>query len=203
MRAFSGAICPKCLEIATTNGAKFRAWLETRFAREQGLHGALAAHDRLVNRVDNTLREFGLTVVAPPLPAWAERLADKTQPLPPGAAHSKMKLAAISDLRLEAASVRVALDRLGYLGTPVEDKLSKTVADGSTAAAALAAWDGLAADSVQEHELREAAETLAASDQTTGTLLDSVKRRDLSPLVEAVIRRDRAVTACGRSLGVA
>jgi hypothetical protein len=114
-----------------------------------------------------------------------------------------MKLAAVSDLRLEAASVRVALDRLGYLGTPVEDKLSKTVADGSTAAAALAAWDGLAADSVQEHELREAAETLAASDQTTGTLLDSVKRRDLSPLVEAVVRRDRAVTACGRSLGVA
>jgi hypothetical protein len=56
---------------------------------------------------------------------------------------------------------------------------------------------------VQEHELREAAETLAASDQTTGTLLDSVKRRDLSPLVEAVVRRDRAVTACGRSLGVA
>ncbi|MCE2885437.1 MAG: hypothetical protein LW806_11135 [Planctomycetaceae bacterium] len=200
-------LCPTCLETARTNGAKLRATLETRLARDGGLSGAIAASARLEIRAANTLAQFGLAGVVPALPAFAEKLADPSAPLPLGASASRAKMAAISELRLEATSVRLALEKLGYLGQPVETKLARVVADTAAAARRLARWadpsDSLAADGAHEGELREAAEALAGGLTAATPLLDSVKNRDLSRLVEAVVRRDRAVRQCGTALGVA
>jgi hypothetical protein len=117
-----------------------------------------------------------------------------------------VKSAAISDLRLEAAAVRIATEKLGYLGTPVEEKLQRVVADARAAAAELSAWLAspvlLAADGAHEAELRAAAEALGAALGASAALIDSIRRRDLGPLVEAVVRRDRAVRACSAALGV-
>lgn len=186
---------------------KLRATLETRLARDGGLAGAIAASARLETRAANTLAQFGLAGVVPALPAFAEKLADPASPLPLGASASRTKMAAISELRLEAASVRLAVEKLGYLGQPVETKLARVVADTAAAARRLAAWthpsDSLAADGAHEGELREAAEALAGGLTAATPLLDSVRNRDLSRLVEAVVRRDRAVRQCGAALGVA
>lgn len=199
-------LCPNCVEIARTNGAQLRTALDTRLARESGLAGAIAAAARLETRATDLLREFGLASVVPPLPDFARRLADPATPLPPGASSSRVKSAAISDLRLEAAAVRIATEKLGYLGTPVEEKLQRVVADARAAAAELSAWLAspvlLAADGAHEAELRAAAEALAAALGASTALIDSIRRRDLGPLVEAVVRRDRAVRACSAALGV-
>jgi hypothetical protein len=199
-------ICPNCVEIARTNSAQLRAALDTRLARESGLAGAIAAAARLETRATDLLREFGLASVVPPLPDFARRLADPATPLPPGASSSRVKSAAISDLRLEAAAVRIATEKLGYLGTPVEEKLQRVVADARAAAAELSAWLAspvlLAADGAHEAELRAAAEALAAALGASAALIDSIRRRDLGPLVEAVVRRDRAIRACSAALGV-
>ena len=127
-------LCPNCVEIARTNGAQLRTALDTRLVRESGLAGAIAASARLETRATDLLREFGLASVVPPLPDFARRLADPATPLPPGASSSRLKSAAISDLRLEAAAVRIATEKLGYLGTPVEEKLQRVVADARAAA---------------------------------------------------------------------
>ena len=199
-------LCPNCVEIARTNGAQLRAALDTRLVRESGLAGAVAAAARLETRATDLLREFGLASVVPPLPDFARRLADPATPLPPGASSSRLKSAAISDLRLEAAAVRIATEKLGYLGTPVEEKLQRVVADARAAAAELSAWLAspvlLAADGAHEAELRAAAEALASALGASTALIDSIRRRDLGPLVEAVVRRDRAVRACSAALGV-
>jgi hypothetical protein len=198
--------CPNCVEIARTNGAQLRTALDTRLVREGGLAGAIAAAARLETRATDLLREFGLASVVPPLPDFARRLADPATPLPPGASSSRLKSAAISDLRLEAAAVRIATEKLGYLGTPVEEKLQRVVADARAAAAELSAWLAspvlLAADGAHEAELRAAAEALAAALGASTALIDSIRRRDLGPLIEAVVRRDRAVRACSAALGV-
>jgi hypothetical protein len=199
-------LCPNCVEIARTNGAQLRTALDTRLARDGGLAGAIAASARLETRTIDLLREFGLASVVPPLPDFARRLADPATPLPPGASSSRVKSAAISDLRLEAAAVRIATEKLGYLGTPVEEKLQRVVADARAAAAELSAWLAspvlLAADGAHEAELRAAAEALAAALGASTALIDSIRRRDLGPLIEAVVRRDRAVRACSAALGV-
>ena len=199
-------LCPNCVEIARTNGAQLRTALDTRLVRESGLAGAIAASARLETRATDLLREFGLASVVPPLPDFARRLADPATPLPPGASSSRVKSAAISDLRLEAAAVRIATEKLGYLGTPVEEKLQRVVADARAAAAELSAWLAspvlLAADGAHEAELRAAAEALGAALGASAALIDSIRRRDLGPLVEAVVRRDRAVRACSAALGV-
>jgi ATP-dependent helicase/nuclease subunit A len=74
------------------------------------------------------------------------------------------------------------------------------------AAAELSAWLAspvlLAADGAHEAELRAAAEALGAALGASAALIDSIRRRDLGPLVEAVVRRDRAVRACSAALGV-
>jgi hypothetical protein len=199
-------LCPNCVEIARTNGAQLRTALDTRLVRESSLAGAIAAAARLETRATDLLREFGLASVVPPLPDFARRLADPATPLPPGASSSRVKSAAISDLRLEAAAVRIATEKLGYLGTPVEEKLQRVVADARAAAAELSAWLAspvlLAADGAHEAELRAAAEALGAALGASTALIDSIRRRDLGPLVEAVVRRDRAVRACSAALGV-
>ena len=199
-------LCPNCVEIARTNGAQLRTALDTRLVRESGLAGAIAASARLETRATDLLREFGLASVVPPLPDFARRLADPATPLPPGASSSRVKSAAISDLRLEAAAVRIATEKLGYLGTPVEEKLQRVIADARAAAAELSAWLAspvlLAADGAHEAELRAAAEALAAALGASTALIDSIRRRDLGPLVEAVVRRDRAIRACSAALGV-
>ena len=199
-------LCPNCVEIARTNGAQLRTALDTRLVRESGLAGAIAASARLETRATDLLREFGLASVVPPLPDFARRLADPATPLPPGASSSRVKSAAISDLRLEAAAVRIATEKLGYLGTPVEEKLQRVVADARAAAAELSAWLAspvlLAADGAHEAELRAAAEALGAALGASAALIDSIRRRDVGPLVEAVVRRDRAVRACSAALGV-
>jgi hypothetical protein len=205
-RANLAGLCPNCVEIARTNGAQLRTALDTRLVRESGLAGAIAASARLETRATDLLREFGLASVVPPLPDFARRLADPATPLPPGASSSRVKSAAISDLRLEAAAVRIATEKLGYLGTPVEEKLQRVVADARAAAAELSAWLAspvlLAADGAHEAELRAAAEALGAALGASAALIDSIRRRDLGPLVEAVVRRDRAVRACSAALGV-
>jgi hypothetical protein len=205
-RANLAGLCPNCVEIARTNGAQLRTALDTRLVRESGLAGAVAAAARRETRATDLLREFGLASVVPPLPDFARRLADPATPLPPGASSSRVKSAAISDLRLEAAAVRIATEKLGYLGTPVEEKLQRVVADARAAAAELSAWLAspvlLAADGAHEAELRAAAEALGAALGASAALIDSIRRRDLGPLVEAVVRRDRAVRACSAALGV-
>lgn len=205
-------VCPSCLETARTNGAKLKAALDARLARDGGLAGAIAASARLEARVADTLAQFGIAGVVPPLPPFAERLADPAAPLPPGASASRAKMAAISELRLEATAVRLALDKLGYLGQPVETKLARAASETAAAARVLAAWISppdmsgsagpLAADGAHEGELRAASETLAGGLSAAIPLLDSIRNRDLSRLVEAVVRRDRAVRQCGSALGV-
>jgi len=205
--AATSGLCPTCLETARTNGSKLRATLETRLVRDGGLAGAIAASARLETRAANTLVQFGLAGVVPALPAFAEKLTDPASPLPLGASASRAKMAAISQLRLEAASVRLALEKLGYLGQPVETKLARVAAETAAAARRLAAWadpsDSLAADGAHEGELREAAETLASGLTAATPLLDSVRNRDLSRLIEAVVRRDRAARQVGAALGEA
>jgi hypothetical protein len=130
------------------------------------------------------------------------RLVDKSTPLPPGAEHSRPKLNAIGELRLEDAAVRLALADLGYTGRPTDEKLLKTVAQADDALAVLAGWDGLAAGAEHEAMLRNAAAVLSASLAGAGTLMETLRRRDLSRLVEAGVRRARAVRNCRAALGV-
>ena len=105
--------------------------------------------------------------------------------------------------RLEIASVDLALKTLGpYLGRPIEDKLAIKLTEGDSAAVFLVSWDFIAADSVHEGAIKAAAETLAGADQHVVTLLETIKKRNLSALVEAVVRRNRALEQCSRALGI-
>lgn len=202
VRVIDDEICPHCLAVATANGQQMRAALDKALAARGGLAGAIEHHARLRARVEHAMREFSLHSVLSPLPDWAARLADKTAPLPPGVEHSRVKMNAITNLRLEDAGVRVALEHLGYAGFPTEAKLDGAIEAADAAAAKLASWDGLIALSAQEHELRAASETLLASDALAGTLLESIKKRDVSRVVDAAVRRGRAVDACRHALGV-
>ncbi len=201
-RSIAGPICPQCLEVAETNGRQLRATLETILAARGGVAGALAAHDELKGRVTRALREFSIPNVVPPLPEWAATLADPRAPLPPGTEHSRTKMEAARALRLEEAAVRLALEGLAYSGLPTEQRLHSAVASGDSAAASLAAWDGLVASPAQDHALREAARTILSTDSLAATLLESIKKRDLGRLVEAAVRRGRALEACRRAFGV-
>jgi len=163
VKPFEGDLCPHCLAIAETNGRKLRASLDGLLAREGGLAGAASSLARLRDRVESTLREFGLDSAAAPLPAWATALADPKGALPPGADRSRPKMAAISELRLEEAGLRNALAALGYSGRPSDEKLRKTLDAATAAAAVLAEWDGLSAGAEHEQSLRSAADALAAA----------------------------------------
>ena len=202
-KAFDGELCPNCLSVAEVNGRKLRANLDEILARDGGLSGASSAHARTKSRVESTLREFGIDAAVAPLPNWAARLVDKNLALPPGAEHSRPKMSAISDLRLEDAAVRLALNTLGYTGRPTDEKLVKTMALADQALAELTAWDGLSAGGDHEHGLSSAASTLSASLSTASTLLETIRRRDLSRLIEASVRRARALRSCQTALGVA
>jgi hypothetical protein len=205
-------ICPSCLDTARTNGLKLRALLDSRLGRDGGLDGAIAASARLETRVADTLAQFGLATAVPQLPPLLARLADPAAPLPLATTTSRSKMAAISELRLEVAAVRLSLDKLGYLGYPVEMKLSRVIADTAAAARALSGWISppdlttstgpLAADGAHEGELRSTAETLAGGLSAAIPLLHSIRTRDLGPVVEASVRRQRAVEGCQRALGV-
>ncbi len=201
-KPIDGDLCPHCLSVAETNGRKLRANLDAALVRDGGLAGVGATFARLSARATTTLREFGLDSAVEPIPDWAARLADKSIPLPPGAEHSRVKLAAINELRVEDAAVRLALANLGYSGRPTDEKLAKAVEGAGEALALLQSWDGIAAGAEHEQTLRFAAETLAASLQTASTVLESVRRRDLSKLVEASVRRARALRNCQSALGV-
>ena len=194
--------CAHCLGVAEANGRKLRAVLDETLARLGGLAGATAAATRTVARAESALREFGLAAVAAPLEPWAARLSDKAIPLPPGAEHSRVKMQAINELRLEDAAVRVALSDLGYTGAPTDDKLAKTAASVQGFLAPLAAWDGLAAGAEHEHALRSTAASLVNAVATTESLVETIRRRDLSRLVTASVRRQRAVRNCQTALGV-
>ncbi len=50
--------------------------------------------------------------------------------------------------------------------------------------------------------LREAVEAIVVNTQLAGTLLESLRRRDLTRLIEASVRRARALDACRQTLGV-
>ncbi|MEY5061845.1 MAG: hypothetical protein RIS45_1766 [Planctomycetota bacterium] len=202
-RAFEGELCPNCLAVAEVNGRKLRTNLDEILARDGGLAGASAAFARVKARAESTLREFGIDAAVAPLPTWAARLVDKNLALPPGAQHSRPKMAAINELRLEEAAVRLALTNLGYTGKPTDDKLAKTVATAESALGELTSWDGLSAGGEHEQRLSSAASTLSASLSTASTLLETVRRRDLSALVEAAVRRSRALRNCQSALGVA
>ena len=203
VKPVDGELCPHCVAVAEANGRKLKTVLDESLARDGGLAGAPSAHARMKSRAEATLREFGIDSAAAPLPEWAARLADKASPLPPGAEHSRPKLNAITELRLEDASVRVALANLGYTGRPTDEKLQKTVAQADDALAVISGWDGLAAGADHEALLRGAAASLSAAIATAGTLMETLRRRDLSRLVEAGVRRARAVRNCQTALGVA
>lgn len=202
VRAIDASICPHCLEVARENGRQLRAALEKALVARGGFAAALEHHARLRTRVENALREFSLDTVLTPLPDWAARLVDKTAPLPPGVDRSRVKMNAVTNLRLEEAGVKVALDNLGYAGFPIEAKLRNAVDAGDAAAAKLADWDGFIANASQEAELRAASESLLATGTLAGTLLESIKKRDVSRLVDAAVRRGRAIDACRHALGV-
>lgn len=203
VRAIDSDVCPHCLAVATENGRQVRHSLEKSLASRGGLAGALEHHARLRTRVAATMREFGVASLVPPIPEWATRLVDKRIPLPPGAEHSRPKMSAISDLRLEDAAVRVALDALGYMGLPAETKLEAALRAGDEAADLLAGWDGVLGHASQEAALRQATESLLASDALAATVLETIKSRDVSRLVDAARRRTRALGACERALGLA
>lgn len=196
-------VCPHCLAVGSENGRQVRARLERLLAARSGFVGAVEHHARLRARVESALREFSLRALLKPLPEWAAALADKRTPLPPGAEHSRPKMAAISELRLEDAGVRVALESLGYLGLPAETKLETALEAGDAAAMLLSGWDGVLGHAGQEAELCHAAEMLLASDALAGTVLESIKTRDVSRVVDAAVRRGRAVDNCRRVLGIA
>ncbi len=202
VKPVEGTPCPHCLAVAEANGRKLRTVLDESLARDGGLAGAGSAHARMKSRAEATVREFGIDSAVAPIPEWAARLADKSAPLPPGAEHSRPKLNAIGELRLEDAAVRLALADLGYTGRPTDEKLLKTVAQADDALAVLAGWDGLAAGGEHEALLRNAAAMLSASLAGAGTLMETLRRRDLSRLVEAGVRRARAVRGCQAALGV-
>ncbi|MFM1823428.1 MAG: hypothetical protein RI967_1694, partial [Planctomycetota bacterium] len=166
------------------------------------LDAALAAHHRLRERAARVLANFGIAAQVAPLPEWAARLADARAPLPPGTEHSRPKMAAVRDLRLEDAAVRVALEALGYNGLPSEEKLERLLAEADASAAALAAWDGLSAGADSDAILRRAADLLVANDAQAERLLETLTRRDLGRLLDAGERRERAVAACRAALGV-
>lgn len=220
-RAFEGEVCPACLEVARANGVKLRAALDAACTRPGAgaaagsaasrsstpppspLDAAIAAHHLLRERAARVLANFGIAAQVAPLPAWAARLADSRAPLPPGTEHSRAKMAAVRDLRLEDAAVRVALEALGYNGLPSEEKLERLLAEADAAAAALAAWDGLSAGADADAILRRAADLLVANDAQADRLLETLTRRDLGRLLDAGERRARAVAACRTALGVA
>lgn len=197
-----GELCPHCLGIAEVNGRKLRTLLDETLARDGGLSGAAGAHARLKSRAEGTLREFGIDAAVTPLPSWASTLVDRNLALPPGAEHSRPKMAAINELRLEDAAVRIALTDLGYTGRPTDEKLAKTVTVADEALTTLTGWDGLAAGAEHEQLLTSAASTLSASLSTASTLLETIRRRDLSRLIEASVRRARALRSCQTALGV-
>jgi hypothetical protein len=203
VKAVDGDACPNCLAVAEANGRKLRAVVDEALVRHGGLAGAGNAFAAARTRAEGTLREFGIGSVLAPLPDWAVRLADKRAPLPPGAEHSRVKMKAITELRLEAASVEVALQALGYGGRPLDDKLVAAITQGTEAAADLASWDGLSGGGEHEQRVRSAATTLANAIGQIATLVDSLRRRDLSRLVEATVRRQRALRSCETALGVA
>ena len=99
-------------------------------------------------------------------------------------------------------AVRLALEGLAYSGLPTEQRLQSAITSGDSAAASLASWDGLVASPAQDHALREAARTILSTDSLATTLLESIKKRDLGRLVEATVRRGRALEACRRAFGV-
>ncbi len=211
-RAFEGETCPACLEVARANGAKLRVALDAACARpgssatnaaaDGPLGAALAAHHRLRERAARVLANFGIAAQVAPLPEWAARLADPRAALPPGTEHSRPKMAAVRDLRLEDAAVRVALEALGYNGLPSEEKLERLLAEADAAAAVLARWDGLSAGADSDAVLRRAADLLVANDGQAERLLETLTRRDLGRLLDAGERRERAVDACRTALGV-
>lgn len=202
-KAIAGDICEHCLAVATENGRQVRAFIEKNLAARGGVDGAIAHHARLRARVDTTMREFGLDAIVKPLPPWAAQLADKSTPMPPGAERSRVKSGAIRSLRLEDAAVRVAVESLGYSGLPAERKLAATLDSGDRAAAKLARWDGLIAHPEQERELREASESLLAGDAAAATMLETIKKRDVSRVIDAALRRGNAVESCRRALEIA
>ena len=203
VRPIDEPVCPHCLAVATENGRQLREALEKTLSARGGLAGALEHHGRLRARVERAMGEFSLRTVLTPLPDWAARLLDKSAPLPPGVEHSRIKMNAVANLRLEDAGVRVALDSLGYAGLPAESKLAGAIEAGDSAAAILAAWDGLVASARQAQELRGASDGLLAADALAATLLESIKKRDVSRIVDAAVRRGRAVDACRHTLGLA
>jgi len=194
--------CPHCLAIAEANGRKHRVALDETLARHGGLAGIGGGASRIAVRGESALREFGIASVLAPLEPWAALLADKAVPLPPGAEHSRHKMQAINELRLEEAAVRVALADLGYAGTPTDEKLAKSLATARELHASLAAWDGLSAGADHEHALRAAAAALVNALATAESLIETLRRRDLSRLVTAAVRRQRAVRNCQSALGV-
>lgn len=202
-KAIGEPVCPHCLEVARVNGAKLRGALDAALVRHGGLAGVGGAADRLATRADSVLANFGVRSVLAPMPAWAEALADKNRPDPDAIYRSRSQTAAVANLRLEAAAVRVALDALGYSGLPLDEKLAKLAREARDGAALLASWDGLAAGHDQELALREAAEATSAALSTAETLLGSVKTRNLDRLSAAAAARARAVEAAAKVLGTA
>lgn len=202
VKAAPGGTCPHCRGIAEANGRKLRATLDETISRLGGLAGARAAAERTTARGESALREFGIAGVCAPLEPWAARLADKNIALPPGAEHSRPKMQAVHELRLEEAAVRVALAELGYTGTPTDEKLAKAIATARDSVHALLGWDGLAAGADHENALRSAASTLLNAIATAESLIETIRRRDLGKLVTAAVRRQRAVRNCQTALGI-
>lgn len=201
-RPFHGELCPNCLAVAEVNGRKLRTTIDEILARDGGLSGASSAEARMRARAESTLSEFGIDAVVAPLPKWAARLVDKNLALPPGAEHSRPKMGAINELRVEDAAVRLALTNLGYTGRPTDEKLAKTLGIATESLADLTSWDGLSAGADHDRVLSSSASTLSASLATASTLLETIRRRDLSALVEATVRRSRAIRNCQTALGV-
>jgi hypothetical protein len=202
VKAFAGEICPSCLAVAETNGRSLRLALDATLAKSGGLAATRTAFTKASERADATMREFAIRQVVTPIPEWAARLADRNIALPPGADRSRSKMAAINDLRLEVSSVRLALSNLGYSGAPTDEKVARNLEAAREALALLESWDGLSAGADHEARLKHAADAFGAALSTLGILLETVRRRDLSPLIEAVVRRDRAVRAAQQALGV-
>lgn len=195
-------ICPACLATGETNGRKLRGSLDARLASIGTVATVTEGWDRLRLRATQAVSEFGLDAALGAVPPWVAGLADKSRPLPPGVEHARRKMDAVTALRVEEAGVRVALDRLGYLARPVEDKLARAIEAGDRASAMLGSWDGIAASADHEQLLKDAASALLGAAEAMRALVDSIRKRDLGPVVEAAVRRQRAIDQCRTALGI-
>jgi hypothetical protein len=187
------SVCEDCVAVGKSAGDRLRIRLESPSLLGGLIKRAVENHRSARIEFDEFMRSSGIKAVCVSPPHWVQSLLDPSTPIPaPLRANTRIG-ESVAWLRLAQQRVEQAIEKLGYAGYPLEQKLERLFDESDQAASVLDAWDGIAFDGSHERQLEVCAQRMLVNDRDARNQYQTLRYRNLTDVRAAAAARDKAL----------